>query len=1069
MALTRTLYGATVIIPETKETRWGAQVTNILDKLVEGANLVGNSSGGTVVPAYSSTSTTLTNGGTLTPTKPIHYVVGSGGPVTLSLTTPVAAGISGQYLFIIGTDNTNTVTLEDSGTIDLNSDVVLAQGEGILLIYNSTRSKWEEQSRTKPNVDPSNLTAQISWVDGLGAFTHILGPGDEDLTIEGDTGNSLALGGDGGVDLTLTGTAAQFGVPITFNDGLGAVDHITGPTDQNLSISATSTRSLVLESNATTALTLDDTLSTFSRLIRFAAGLGAVTQILGPSDQAFAVEANTGLALTLGGNAAVQLSLAAAAATFSAPIAFASGIGAVTQIQGPSDQNLTIDAPSSRSLILDSNGTAALTLDSTLATLGRLIRFTTGLGAVTQILGPTDQNLLLHANTSRDLVFGANATTYIRITSAGVIVPETDNFTGIGTTSARILNIRIGTGTSSWQGLMVGGTTGIDGDLQTPLGTTPNLLLQGDNSTNKNFGMVATGNNAVGAGMMGFKTRGTTGDANTIVQSGDVVFDISARAADGAAYLEMASIVFTVDATPGLNDMPGRISFSTTADGAASPTVRWAINSSGTLSQTQAVNAGSVLISKTGTGAGTVLSISNNGTGTLASLTGTADSRVLLITANVAASQSYSFWNIGGSSNQHGIQMTNAGTGRSLQISQQNSNICIYGETTTGTNLGTFYGSTAATSGPCYYGERTNTGTQEYCGVFLNLSNGGGILVNPSIMVGIAAGNQFDADVSGVTGTLPGLTVIRGNTSNFGIVNVGNGNNAVGATDAFFKTRSSNHDANTVVANNDVIANIVGYGADGAAYRTACQIKFEVDGTPGSSDMPGRMVFLTTKDGSASLTEHLRIANDGLITMTQANDVNALNIAHAGGGGTRGGFIDMTGTTHGEALCVSESGGSNTSTPTFLVDAAINKSTAKIQSITQRHASHSGDVLFISSIGSGKFVNTDAGAGTPAHLTNGGVWTDASCFSWLKRDVQPVYADEMLAGAMSLRFARYRDEKDWARNGERARQTIGAFQEDMVEQFGISEEGVSAKEVAFIALAALQGLVNRLEAAGVAL
>jgi hypothetical protein len=44
-----------------------------------------------------------------------------------------------------------------------------------------------------------------------------------------------------------------------------------------------------------------------------------------------------------------------------------------------------------------------------------------------------------------------------------------------------------------------------------------------------------------------------------------------------------ASIDCYVDGTPGANDMPGRLTFSTTADGASSPTERMRLNSSGQL------------------------------------------------------------------------------------------------------------------------------------------------------------------------------------------------------------------------------------------------------------------------------------------------------------------------------------------------------------------------------------------------------------------------------------------------------------------------------------------------------
>jgi hypothetical protein len=52
-------------------------------------------------------------------------------------------------------------------------------------------------------------------------------------------------------------------------------------------------------------------------------------------------------------------------------------------------------------------------------------------------------------------------------------------------------------------------------------------------------------------------------------------------AADGAAFIENVRIEASVDGTPGTNDMPGRLVFSTTADGAISPTERMRIDSAG--------------------------------------------------------------------------------------------------------------------------------------------------------------------------------------------------------------------------------------------------------------------------------------------------------------------------------------------------------------------------------------------------------------------------------------------------------------------------------------------------------
>jgi hypothetical protein len=75
------------------------------------------------------------------------------------------------------------------------------------------------------------------------------------------------------------------------------------------------------------------------------------------------------------------------------------------------------------------------------------------------------------------------------------------------------------------------------------------------------------------------KSRGATLNSNTIVQSGDTLGEIHFLGADGSAMLRAASIRCLVDGTPGANDMPSRLVFSTTADGASSPTEACRIDS----------------------------------------------------------------------------------------------------------------------------------------------------------------------------------------------------------------------------------------------------------------------------------------------------------------------------------------------------------------------------------------------------------------------------------------------------------------------------------------------------------
>jgi hypothetical protein len=72
--------------------------------------------------------------------------------------------------------------------------------------------------------------------------------------------------------------------------------------------------------------------------------------------------------------------------------------------------------------------------------------------------------------------------------------------------------------------------------------------------------------------------------------SGVTVGGITFNQWDGSNLLNAASISVSVDGTPGANDMPGRLVFSTTADGASSPTERMRISNAGTTTLTSAAS-----------------------------------------------------------------------------------------------------------------------------------------------------------------------------------------------------------------------------------------------------------------------------------------------------------------------------------------------------------------------------------------------------------------------------------------------------------------------------------------------
>jgi hypothetical protein len=79
------------------------------------------------------------------------------------------------------------------------------------------------------------------------------------------------------------------------------------------------------------------------------------------------------------------------------------------------------------------------------------------------------------------------------------------------------------------------------------------------------------------------------------------------------------------------------------------------------------------------------------------------------------------------------------------------------------------------------------------------------------------------------------------------------------------------NNAATVVAGSG-LGQIIFSGSDGTQLRNGASILAEVDGTPGSADMPGRLVFSTTPDGASSPTERLRLGAAEAVFNDPGND-----------------------------------------------------------------------------------------------------------------------------------------------------------------------------------------------------
>ena len=171
----------------------------------------------------------------------------------------------------------------------------------------------------------------------------------------------------------------------------------------------------------------------------------------------------------------------------------------------------------------------------------------------------------MEANSSRPLTFRGNGSERMRIDSSGRLL--------VGTSSARNF-------------ASFGGST--------------KVCLEGIGYANSSQSITNNETAADGGYLIFAKSRGTSLGSVTSVNDSDLLGSIWFQGADGTALVLGAKIDAAVDGTPGTSDMPTRLVFSTTADGASSPTERMRITAQGFI---KASNTGSYVTSTSGTSA----------------------------------------------------------------------------------------------------------------------------------------------------------------------------------------------------------------------------------------------------------------------------------------------------------------------------------------------------------------------------------------------------------------------------------------------------------------------------------
>ncbi|MDP3093693.1 MAG: hypothetical protein Q8N16_02920 [bacterium] len=309
-------------------------------------------------------------------------------------------------------------------------------------------------------------------------------------------------------------------------------------------------------------------------------------------------------------------------------------------------------------------------------------------------------NLYLNYAAAPTLNSGSSVTnTYAFVSEAGA------GNVGIGTTlPGNVLTVNGDTEISNGFGLIIGNSSQVTLTAGSGAGQIPELQVLGTGAVDSSIGIFRASADALAPKLIFGKSRNAAIGSYTIAQNNDQLGMIAWGGDDGVDYQSTAAYIAAyVDGTPGAGDMPGRLSFWTTADGSESSTERMRIDSSGN------VGIGT-------TAPGATLDIAS---GTLTdqtnSLSITATQPTVItnvqfgIDVNVTSAGSSSFnngamrilYNAGytGTSGARGLFIGNsvAGTGTNLNLSTAatspstniGNNSLAYG-TTTGTNIGLF-------------------------------------------------------------------------------------------------------------------------------------------------------------------------------------------------------------------------------------------------------------------------------------------------------------------------------------------------------------------------------------------
>ena len=139
--------------------------------------------------------------------------------------------------------------------------------------------------------------------------------------------------------------------------------------------------------------------------------------------------------------------------------------------------------------------------------------------------------------------------------------------------------------------------------------------------------------------------------------------------------------------------------------------------------------------------------------------------------------------------------------------------------------------------------------------------------------------------------------------------------NSGAAAGPYFITRRARgtYATPTIVSSDDLAFSFIGQAYDGAGFKELGRFEFVVDGTPGADDMPGRIDFYTTPDGSATKQPRMVIKNTGNVGIGTTGPTNILSL---GGNSARIFWLERhtTANTAGNTLTITAGGATSGAT-----------------------------------------------------------------------------------------------------------------------------------------------------------